>query len=62
MIDFERSIIKPVQRPLGQVAANKRTWTQKENEEGGKDRSRIETQHRIGFHDDILAVDAEFSR
>ncbi|ORY62604.1 uncharacterized protein BCR38DRAFT_459064 [Pseudomassariella vexata] len=62
IIDFERSIIKPVRRPLDQVVPNKRVWTREENGGGGKERSRGQHQSRIGFHDDILAVDIEFSR
>jgi hypothetical protein len=61
MIDFERAVVKPVRRPLDEVVPNKRVWTHEENREGGKERSRGETRQRIGFHDDILAVDAEFS-
>ncbi|KAI0115079.1 hypothetical protein F4814DRAFT_305700 [Daldinia grandis] len=60
MIDFERSIIKPMQRPLSQVAPNKRVWGHGRDMEKGKDRSCGETRHEIGFRDDILAADGEF--
>ncbi|KAK9773056.1 putative Protein kinase domain-containing protein [Seiridium cardinale] len=56
MIDFERSVVKLIRRPLGQVVPNKRVWTH-----GGSMEKVGTARCEMGFRDDILAADAEFS-
>lgn len=60
MIDFERSVIKQVRRPVGQVEPNNRVWSHGASTKKGKDRACHIARYERGFCDDILDADAQF--